>query len=66
MMLQWFLSSVMIGLLPVGVRLFVFSVYVQKAGLTIIDPIDFITFSIALNIQTLNDLSGVKINNTSS
>jgi hypothetical protein len=55
---KWFIYTVIIGLMPCFVRVFVFIFHNKHSFEHLFNESDFITFCLALNLTNINELEG--------
>ena len=57
---KWIIYTVLIGLMPFFIRVFVFMLSVNREWSLLFNPVDFIFLGLTLNLTNLNELNNEK------
>ena len=58
---KWIIYTVLIGLMPFLIRLFVFMLSANREWGLLFNPVDFIFLGLTLNLTNLNELNNEKL-----
>ena len=56
---KWLIYTVLIGLLPFFIRLFIYLVVKDTTGSYVLNEVDLVTFGLVLNLTNINELENV-------
>lgn len=57
-LLKWIIYTVLVGLIPFFIRIFLYLVHNNLNGLYVLNEFDFITVALVLNVTNINELDG--------